>query len=149
MFCALFLFTDVFQGNRLIVVITKFDEQLADTDEEITEGEVKDETCQFVHEACAGVELSPNNVLPVSGKWAYNARMLAMTAPQKPTHYKYRDMVKKCLQNLSNQACGEGEKLSKILDELPGDELSAKLEEASGITTLEARYSQAYYKDIA
>ena len=142
------MFTGVFQDNRLIVVITKFDEQLADTDEEITEGEVKEETCQFVSKACPGATILPDDVLPVSGRWAYHARMLAMTERQKVAHQKCQDKVKKCLHDVRSQPCGEGEKLSTSLDELPDDVLSAKLEQASGITTLEARYSQAYYKDI-
>lgn len=141
------MFTGVFQDNRLIVVITKFDEQLADTDEEITEGEVKEETCQFVQKACPGATISPNDVLPVSGRWAYYARMLAMTGRQEPTHQRYYNEVMRCLHNVRGQPCGEGEKLNTSLDPLTDDELSAKLEEASRITTLEARYSQAYYRE--
>jgi len=136
-FC-LFLFTGVFQDNLVIVAIPKFDQQsmsavFSDTKEEITEGEMKEETCQFVREACTGVDISPDNV---SGRWAYHARMLAMTDPKEVMRQKHN--VKKCLHNVQGQACGEGEKLSTSLDELP---VSAKLEEASG---MEARYSQAY-----
>ena len=132
-------------------MITKFDEQsksaqLSDTEEEIT-GKVKEQTCQFVREACAGVDISPDDVLPVSGRWAYHARMLAMTPPKHPNNNRCRANVKTCLRDVQGQPCGEGEKLSTSLDVLSDDVLIAKLEEASGITTLEARYSQVYYRE--
>ena len=149
----MFLFTGVFQGNRLVIVITKFDQQsgsayLSGTGEEITEEQVKKQTCQFVREACTGVDISPDDVLPVSGRWAYNARMLANTPPHEPNHHKCQTSVKICLLAIRDQACGEGEDLNTSLDELPDHKLIAKLEEASGIATLEARYSQAYYRGI-
>ena len=141
----LFLFTGVFQGNRLIVVITKFDLQsdsanLFYTEEEITEEHVKKQTCQFVQEACAGVDISPDDVLPVSGRWAYWARMLANTGPHELTHYRCHAAVKRCLYDVPNSTCGQGEDPNMSLDKLGDDELSAKLEEASGIAALEERY---------
>ena len=140
--------TGVFQGNRLIIVITQFDQvsgsaELSDTDEEITEEGVKKQTCQFVHKACPGVKFSPDDVLLVSGRWAYHARMLAVTPPHGPTqcaHDKCQGIVKRLLRDVPNSTCGQGEYPTVSFDKLGGDELSAKLEEASGIATLEARY---------
>ena len=127
----------------MIIVITKFDEvnRSSDPDEdEVTEEKVKEEACQFVCEACPGAAISPGDVLPVSGWWAYNARMLANTGPQVSTHNRCLVAVKKCLHEVPNSTCGQGEDPNMSLDRLGDDELSAKLEEASGIVTLEARY---------
>ena len=140
--------TGVFQGNRLIIVITQFDQvsgsaELSDTDEEITEETVKKQTCQFVHKACPGVKFSPDDVLLVSGRWAYHARMLAATPPHGPTqcaHDGFQARVKRLLRDVPNSTCGQGEDPNVSFDKLGDAELSAKLEEASGIATLEARY---------
>ena len=61
------MFIGAFKGNRLIVVVTKFDlvsqsAKDSDTCEEMTEEKVKKQVCQFVHKAC-GVELSNDDVL--------------------------------------------------------------------------------------
>lgn len=140
--------TGVFQGNRLIIVITQYDQvsgsaELSDTGEEITEEEVKKQTCQFVYKACPGIKFSPDDVLLVSGRWAYHARMLAVTPPHGTTQSAYdkcQGIVKRLLRDVPNSACGQGEDPTVSFDKLGGDELSAKLEDASGIATLEARY---------
>ena len=145
--CTIYV-TGVFQSNRLIIVITQYDQvsgssELSDTDEEITEEGVKKQTCQFVHKACPGVKFSPDDVLLVSGRWAYHARMLAVTPPHGPTqraNEKFQATVKRLLRDVPNTTCGQGEDPTVSFDKLGGDELSAKLEEASGIATLEARY---------
>ena len=137
--------TGVFHDNRVIIVITKFDEvnrsSDPDEDDEVTEEKLKEETCQFVSKACPGATILPDDVLLVSGKWAYNARMLANTGPEEPNHHRCQDAVKRCLRDVPNATCGQGENPSMSLDKLGDDELSAKLEEASGIIALEARYS--------
>ena len=146
------MFTGVFKGNRLIIVVTKFDKtidsaDLSDSNEEMSEEKVKKRACQFVHKAC-DVEFSPDDVLVVSGSWAYCARMLDMTPPYGPTqcaHKRYQANVKKCLRGVPNSTCGQGEDLNVSLDKLGDDELSAKLEEASGIAALEERYFHNYY----
>ena len=139
---ACILFTGVFQGSRLIIVVTKFDciNEHSDTDDEITDEHVKEQTCQIIRKACPGAKISHDDVLLVSGWWAYNARMLANTGPQLPTHYDRQAAVKKCLHDVSNLTCGQGENPDKLTDK----ELSDKLEEASGIGTLEARYSKIH-----
>ena len=137
----------MFNGNRLIIVVTKFDQTIEsakglDPPEEMTEEKVKKEVCQFVHETC-GIEFSNDDVLVVSGSWAYTARMLATTPPYGPTqkaHQRYQTNVKACLHVVPNATCGQGEHPNMSLDKLGDDELSAKLEEASGIITLEERY---------
>ena len=138
-----FFLTGVFHDNRVIIVITKFDEvnRSSDPDEdEVTEGKVKEEACQFVREACPGATISPDDVLPVSGRWAYNARILANTGPHEPTHNDRQAAVKRYLRDVPNSTCGQGEDPNMSLDKLGDDELSAKLEEASGIAALEERY---------
>ena len=138
------LFTGVSKDNRLIIVVTKFDKVISsskecDPPEEMTEEIVKKQVCQFVHRAC-GVEFSNDDVLVVSGQWAYIARMLAMTPPYKASHLRCQDAVKRCLRDVPNATCGQGEDPNMSLDKLGDDVLCAKLEEASGIITLEERY---------
>ena len=141
----MFFLTGVFRDNRVIIVITKFDlvNQSSDSDDdEVTAGKVKEETCKFVSKACPGATILPDDVLPVSGWWAYNARMLANTAPEEPIHNRCQANAKKCLRDVPNATRGQGEDPNMSLDKLGDDELSAKLEEASGIITLEERYFQ-------
>ena len=133
--------TGVFEGNRLIIVITKFDQQsgsaeLSDTNEEITEEEAKEKTCQFVCEICPSAKISHDDVLPVSGRWAYHARMLANSSKCEPTHNRCQSNVRKCLADVPNRTCGQGEDPYANLED---SNLSAELEKASGITVLEAR----------
>lgn len=147
------MFTGVFQGSRLIIVVTQFDrvnehsDPDDDPDDEITDERVKEQTCQIVRKACPEAKISHDDVLLVSGRWAYHARLLATTPSLAPTHSKCQEDVKKFLRALPNLTRGQGEDLDKLKDET----LSEKLEKASGIATLEARYSkifnvpQAYY----
>ena len=147
--------TGVFDDNRLIIVITKFDlvrvsqsediteEITEDPAEEITEDKVKEATCLSVSKACDGARISPDNVIPVSGRWAYQARMLAKVDPESPNHKKFRQIVVKGLE-VCDLTCGQGEKPSTSLVKLGDHELSTKLEGFSGITNLEARYSLIY-----
>ena len=140
-------FIGVFEGNRLIIVITKFDQQsgsadLSDTWVKITENDVKEQTCQFVRKICPTAKISHDDVLPVSGRWAYHARMLASTPRHHAMHSKYEENVKKCLCAGPNPTRGQEEDLYTSLDEYEDHELSKKLEEASGITMLEERYSK-------
>ena len=146
--------TGVFDDNRLIIVITKFDlvrvsqseditEETEDPAEEITEDKVKEATCRSVSNACYGARISPDNVIPVPGTWAYHARMLAKVNLQSRNREKLRKIVVKGLE-VCDITCGQGEKPSTSLVKLGDHELSAKLEGFSGITNLEARYSLIY-----
>lgn len=142
--CLIEICTGVFEGNRLIIVITKFDQQsgsaeLSDTNEEITEEEAKAKTCQFVCEICPSAKISHDDVLPVSGRWAYHARMLASTPQHYPMYSRYKKNVKMCLCVSLNPTCGQEEDLYTCLDEYEDHELSKKLEEVSGVTKLEER----------
>ena len=134
----------MFEGNRLIIVITKFDQQselveLYDTEEEITEEDVKEQTCQFVRGICPSAKISHDDVLPVSGRWAYHARMLASTPRHHAMHSRYNEIVKSCLCAGPNPTRGQEEDLYTCLDEYEDHELSKKLEEVSGVTKLEER----------
>ena len=137
--------TGVFEDNRLIIVITKFDlvhvSQSEDYNEEeiteeITEEKVKAATCLYVSRACQGARISPANVIPVSGRWAFHARMLAMNRQHESSRRRCRQNVEKCLAEVPSPTCGQEEKPSTRLED---NELSTKLEIASGIANLEVR----------
>ena len=87
-------YTGIFGDNRQMVVITKFDlvrvSQLEDySEEETTEDEVKEAACLSVSYACDGAKISPDNVIPVSGRWAFHARMLARSMEGPPARDWY------------------------------------------------------------
>ena len=144
--------TGVFEDNRLIIVVTKFDQvresesedytEEDSTGEEITEERVKAATCEFVSKVCQGAKISPDNVIPLSGRWAYHARMLANCHPHEPAYRTYRRNVEKSLGEVPNATCGQEENPSQSFVNLEDHELSAKLEKASGIAMLETRYFQ-------
>ena len=144
-----FTCTGVFEDKRLVIVVTKFDQvhesKLEDyteedsTGDEITEERVKAAACESVSKVCHGAEISPDNVIPVSGKWAYHARMLANCLPHEPAYHTYRKNVEESLDKVPNATCGQEERPSTSFVNLEHHELSAKLEEASRITMLEAR----------
>ena len=122
-------------------MITQFDRpswsgDLSDTEEEISEEEAKEKTCQFVRKICPSAKISHDDVLPVSGKWAYHARMLANSSPWELTHYRCQSNVRKCLADVPNRMCAQGEDPYAVLED---SKLSTELEKASGITVLEAR----------
>ena len=141
--------TGVFEDNRLIIVITKFDlvhvsqsedyneeETTEKITEEITEEKVKAATCLYVSKACQGARISPANVIPVSGRWAFHARMLAVNRKHESSRRKCRQNVERCLAEVPSPTCGQEERPSTRLED---KELSAKLEIASGIANLEVR----------
>ena len=67
----------VFEDRRLIVVVTQFDRTVEpdDTDEGITVEKVQEKVCQSVRKACPDVNISVDDVLPLSGLWAYHVTM--------------------------------------------------------------------------
>ena len=69
----------VFEDRRLIIVVTKFDRTVDpdDTDEKITVEKVQEKVCQSVREACPDAKISFDDVVPLSGLWAFQAQMLA------------------------------------------------------------------------
>lgn len=137
--------TGVFEDNRLIIVITKFDlvhvsqsEDYSEEEvtEEITEEKAKAATCLYVSKVCQGARISAANVIPVSGRWAFHARMLARNCQHESSRRKCRQNVERCLAEVPSPACGQEERQSTRLED---NELSAKLEIASGIANLEVR----------
>ena len=135
----------VFEDRRLIIVVTQFDRTTEpdSTDEEITVEKVQEEVCQSVHEACPDAKISFDDVLPLSGVWAYNARMLAMSGQDEPGHSTCREAVVRCLSNYQSSPCGQGESPSSSLSKRSDDQLVKELLGISRITNLEARYTLA------
>ena len=145
------LFTGIFTDSRLVIVISKYDDALrmsAELSDDIKEENVKEEACKFVQEACPNAKISPNDVLPVSGRWAFHARMLATTPPHKPGHETWKKLVKKSLDEVPNATSGQEEEPSTSLVNLEDGELSAMLDKASGIANLEARYVYCMYNYV-
>ena len=131
----------MFEDERLIIVVTQFDvaTQPDDSGEDIPAEEVQEDVCQFVSEACPDVKMSRDDVLPLSGLWAYNARMLTCH-PDGRQHSTYRTSVERSLSICPSIPRGEGESRSSFLG-ARDDELAEKLLEFSLLNSLEARYN--------
>ena len=132
----------VFEDRRLIVVVTQFDRTVEpdDTDEGITVEKVQEKVCQSVRKACPDVNISVDDVLPLSGLWAYHARMLAMSHPDEREYSKYRRKAEKYLSDYQSFPCGQGENQSTCLRNQSDDELATKLLDISRFASLEGRY---------
>ena len=132
----------VFEDRRLIVVVTQFDRTVEpdDTDEGITVEKVQEKVCQSVRKACPDVNISVDDVLPLSGLWAYHARMLAMSHPDEREYSKYRRKAEKYLSDYQSFPCGQGENQSTCLRNQSDDELATKLLDISRFASLEERY---------
>ena len=139
------LLAGVFEDRRLITVVTQFDRTVEPDgidEEEITVEKVQEKVCQSVREACPDVKISVDDVLPLSGLWAYHARMLAMSHPDKPEYSLYRKSVERSLSRYRSLPCGQGESPSACLTKLSDDQLVKALLDSSGFASLEARYVQ-------
>jgi len=138
----IFLCAGILEGRRLIIVVTQFDRTYGpnNTGEEITVQEVYEKVCQLVSEACPDVKISCDDVLPVSGLWAYNARML-MSHPDGPEHDNYRRSVEWCLPQCQSLPCGQGQSWSSYFTDKSDDELAKQLLDVSGLASIEERYN--------
>ena len=132
----------VFEDRRLIIVVTHFDRTAEPDgiDEGITVEKVQEKVCQSVRKACPDVKISVDDVLPLSGLWAYHARMLAMSHPDEPEYSLYRTSAEKYLSAYQSFPCGQGENQSKCLENQSDDELATKLLDVSQFASLETRY---------
>jgi len=136
------LLAGVFEDRRLVIVVTQFDRTVEpdDTDEGITVEKVQEKVCQSVRKACPDVNISVDDVLPLSGLWAYHARMLAMSHPDEREYSKYRRKAEKYLSDYQSFPCGQGENQSTCLRNQSDDELATKLLDISRFASLEGRY---------
>ena len=140
------LLAGVFEDRRLIIAVAQFDRtiQLDDTNEEITVEDVREKVHQLVSEACPDVTISCDDVLPLSGLWAYSARML-MSHPNGPEHSKYRRNAESYLRQYQSLPGGQGESQSSSLTSRNDDELVEQLLDVSRFASLEARYDYLPY----
>ena len=124
-----------------MIVVTQFDRTVEpdDTDEGITVEKVQEKVCQSVRKACPDVNISVDDVLPLSGLWAYHARMLTCQS-EELERQRCRQDVERCLQNYRSLPCGLGKSLSSQLTVQNGDEPAKTLLDASEFASLETRY---------
>ena len=107
----------------------KYYSSLEDHDKITLEG-IKADICKTIHDE-VGETLSEDMVIPVSGLWARAARLLKYN-PKSDTD---RQRVVKCLKLYDEGPGGQGENIEKLHPLF----LAAKLEQASGLGTLEIR----------
>ena len=125
--------SDVFMQRHLIIVVNRLDEVCSGTDDDFDDEEEtlnKNEIVSRVHssvcEMCGcPIEHVPREVvIPVSGRWANNARMLI----KKP---RLKKDVVKILSQFYDQPLGQGESADSVLAQKPVWELASELEKQS------------------
>ena len=145
----LHLLADVFR-DRLIVAVTKFDTQYTtnpcESDDVLSMDDVKQVTVEYIRKAVGpGVPVSEDIVVPLSGLWAHTARELAKYPPrnyqydESHSSHRFLRIAKEYLQKYPSSTGGECDH-GAALDILQSEEIADRLEEASGIRELEARY---------
>ena len=121
----------IFKEGRLIIVMNKLDQ--------ITSGEnIRERVCKYIQDKvchCEAKDIPREAVIPVYGKWAFEARMLAGDQSNER-----KETVAQILSQRSSQPCGQGEDHKKVLVEMPSEDLAKELERISSITILERRY---------
>jgi len=137
------LLAGVFEDRRLIIVVTQFDRTVEPDgidEEEITVEKVQEKVCQSVREACPDAKISFDDVVPLSGLWAFQAQMLAMSQPDDEDGYRrHRDRVVRSLSKYQPFPCGQGESLGSALAKQSDDQLVQALLDASGLAGLKER----------
>ena len=103
------------------------------------------ETIEFVAENFKrlGHDISEDQIIPVSGKWALTARMLKKN-PSNDTHLK---AARRALADYQEfQACGQDYQSSNPPDvqQMDAEAIADALEEASNIGALESRWVHVY-----
>ena len=122
----------IFKEGRLIIVMNKLDQ--------ITSGEdIRKKVCEYIQDKvcrCEAKDIPREAVIPVYGKWAFEARMLA----GDQSNDRRKETVARILSQRSSQPFGQGEDCGKVLAEKPSEDLAKELEQISNITILERRY---------
>lgn len=159
-----------FTDGRLLIVVTKFDENYRDLDEDetdksfVTPESVANHVSSGVQKA-TGVKIDPNIVIPVSARWFTFSKnlhncLLEMTAtsgPEKIREFqKKRSKVECSLRDYPDLDIegGQGFDVGRALTELPAAVLVEKLSGASRIPLLKQRcvcvhYSVCVYSMVA
>ena len=124
-----FSYADVLKSNRLLVVVTRFDEfyMAAEDNERLSEDVIKSKLCASVEKATGSTALSKENIIHICGQWAYIAKQLACDPHNKGLQKKAR----KCLLQYGKMQIGD----------ITGDELAKVLEKASNVALVEERYN--------
>ena len=101
------------------------------------------ETIKFVSEIFKGLchhDITEDQIIPVSGKWALTARMLK----KDPSNDTYLKDARRALTDYREfQACGQDYRSSSLSDvqQMDAEAIADSLEEASNIAALESRYT--------
>ena len=122
----------------MIIVMNKLDQITSDQKCGINKEEYAEKVWKYIqsklwhHEA---ENIPREAVIPVYGKWAFEARMLA----REPSNVQRKETVVRILSQRSSQPFGQGENREKVLADKPSDVLAKELEQISNITVLERR----------
>jgi GTPase SAR1 family protein len=130
----------VSSDRRLIIAVTQHDiSYTQSSDAEMSPSE----TIQFVSEIFKGLchhDITEDQIIPVSGKWALTARMLK----KDPSNDTYLKEARRALTDYREfQACGQDHRSSSLSDvqQMDAKAIADALEEASNIAALEFRYT--------
>ena len=125
-------------GGRIVFAVTQYDSCYTEfDDEEPTLSETKHHVKKGLMSLEPKFDVSLDDIVPVSGKWALLARQL-LANPQNTTHLKNSQ---RCLTRyMERQPHGEGEEnIQKQVSDMDAQNIARELERASNISFLEER----------
>ena len=127
--------TGVIEDGRLVIVVTKFDENYTTTSGKVLdEGEAKKRVASSWLKA-TNHPIPLDKIIAVSGLWAHTAQELSKSDPDSRMHSRLKQNAVWYLSTYPDEACGEKEGFQHHSSE----KISEKLKKASGILSLEAR----------
>lgn len=120
--------SDIFHEDRLVAVVAKFDRTYEDGGS-VTQEKVTSKIHAQVLSATSGLEIKRSSILPVSGKWAFHARL--MESPNHNNQARFQGIT--YLAMYPDAVCGQ-------IESLPTEVIAGQLMGASKIQLLEERF---------
>ena len=124
----------MFRDGRLLIAVTHFDKYYTSVeDDKLTVENIRQTVCKNVRDA-VGECIPEDMVVPVSGSWARSARRLTCN----PADESEKKIAMRFLHFYDEEPCGQDD--PKSLERSASLLIASKLEKASRIQELEARY---------
>lgn len=103
-------------------------------EDKLSKDDVIDRVCDHIKKTCS-CTIPRGAVIPVCSQWAHEAIKLK----QDPESQATRKGVKKLLERISDEPCGESTSFDRNLDETSSEEMVELLLDHSNISELEKR----------
>ena len=129
----------VIEDGRLVIVVTKFDENYTATSGKVLDEEQAKERVASSWLKATNQSIPLERIIVVAGQWALNAQELRKSASNPSFNYtRHKRHATNCLSMYPGEARGEQEGFDH-LQQMSTEQIAEKLKEASGIVQLEKR----------